>query len=378
MGWGYLGGEGTRMKRSPEVVVVGAGIVGAAIAWSLSQAGARVTVVDSGRSAGGIATPASLAWINATCGNPQPYFDLRMRAIEGWRRWSNDMPQLDIRLTGGLFWELSGAELEAYIAEHAGWGYMIRLIERDEIRILEPGLHHPPQYAALTEDEGSVEPAHAARTLLEMSGAQVLTNTHVGGFCFESGRVCGVMTNVGSIDADATVIAAGSGTAALLACCGIDFTLDTPEGLLVTTEPVDRKLISRVIVTPELHVRQRADGALVAGADFSGRHDNARPDNIVQTLIRRMHSLLGDNPPLVSARNTVAGRPTPKDGFPALGAIPGMEGLHVAVTHSGVTLAPVIGEMLAASILNNKNDPQLKRYAIGRFLGGHEDAGAGS
>ncbi len=366
------------MKRSPEVVVVGAGIVGAAIAWSLSQAGARVTVVDSGRTAGGIATPASLAWINATHGNTQPYFDLRMRAIEGWRRWSNDLPQLDIRLTGGLFWELSGAELEAYIAEHAGWGYMIRLIERDEIRILEPGLHHPPQYAALVEDEGTVEPAHAARTLLELSGAQVLTNTHVGGFCFESGRVCGVMTNAGSIDADETVIAAGAGTAALLACCGIDFTLDTPDGLLVTTEPVDQKLISRVVITPELHVLQRKDGTLVAGADLSGKHDEAKSDNTAQSVIRRMHALLGDNPPLVSARHSVAGRPTPRDGFPALGAVPGLEGLHVAVTHSGVTLAPMIGEMLAASILKDRIDPHLKNYAIGRFFGGADDAGTGS
>ena len=357
------------MPSGREIVVVGAGIVGAAISWCLARAGARVKVVESSRHAGGLATPASFAWINAANGNPKPYFDLRMRAIEDWRRWSRDMQQLDVSLSGGLSWELSGPELEAYIGEHAGWGYLIRLIERDEIRVLEPGLVYPPRYAALVEDEGSVEPAHAARTLIGLSGAEIATNTHVGGFEIESGRVTGVKTNAGILDADAVVIAAGLGTPALLACCGIEFSVDTPESLLIETEPLDHKLLSRVILTPELHIRQRSDGSLIAGADFPDDFDFTKPDGAINALVQRIQSLLGSELPISPSSLSVGRRPIPTDGFPALGPVPGLEGLYVAVTHSGVTLAPVIGDMLASLILEDETDPFLERYAFARFVG---------
>ena len=60
------------------VIVIGAGIIGAAIAWHLAKAGAVVTVIDEGKP-GGVATPNSWGWINASWGNPEPYFRLRMR-----------------------------------------------------------------------------------------------------------------------------------------------------------------------------------------------------------------------------------------------------------------------------------------------------------
>ncbi len=67
------------------IVVVGAGIIGASIAWHLTRAGARVTILAAG-DPGGLATPASFAWINASSGNPKPYFDLRMRSMAEWTR----------------------------------------------------------------------------------------------------------------------------------------------------------------------------------------------------------------------------------------------------------------------------------------------------
>jgi glycine/D-amino acid oxidase-like deaminating enzyme len=65
----------------PHVLIVGAGIIGASIAWHLVRAGARVTVTDAGEP-GGIATRNSWAWINASWGNPEPYFRLRARAMD--------------------------------------------------------------------------------------------------------------------------------------------------------------------------------------------------------------------------------------------------------------------------------------------------------
>ncbi|MDA4630152.1 FAD-dependent oxidoreductase, partial [Escherichia coli] len=72
------------MAKQKHVIVVGAGIIGASIAWHLARQGAAVTVVAE--QSGGVATPASFAWINASWGNPEFYFRFRRYAMEGWQR----------------------------------------------------------------------------------------------------------------------------------------------------------------------------------------------------------------------------------------------------------------------------------------------------
>ena len=92
------------MAQAPEVVVVGAGIVGASIAWHLTAAGAAVTVIDAVEP-GGIATAGSFAWINASWGNPEHYFRLRMHSMAGWRRLAEAVPAVPIAWVGGLCWD---------------------------------------------------------------------------------------------------------------------------------------------------------------------------------------------------------------------------------------------------------------------------------
>ncbi len=60
--------------------------------------------------------------------------------------------------------------------------------------------------------------------------------------------------------------------------------------------------------------------------------------------------------------HSIGYRPTPADGFPAVGRPRGREGLYVAVSHSGITLAPAIGLFAADEILNGQRDPLLAPY----------------
>ena len=131
------------MAEHPNVLIVGAGIIGASIAWHLCRGGARVTVIESG-TPGGIATRRSWAWINASRGNPEPYFRLRMRAMAEWRRLEQELPELRVSWSGGLIWDMAPAELDAYAAEHGAWGYGIRHVDRAEITRIEPALAEPP------------------------------------------------------------------------------------------------------------------------------------------------------------------------------------------------------------------------------------------
>ncbi len=100
------------MSNAKEVIVIGAGIIGASIAWHLAKAGAQVTVIaDSG--AGGVATPNSFAWINASWGNPEIYFRLRTRAMAEWTRLAKDLPGLPLAWCGSLCWDMPVDRLEA-------------------------------------------------------------------------------------------------------------------------------------------------------------------------------------------------------------------------------------------------------------------------
>ena len=119
------------------IVVVGAGIIGASIAWHLTRAGARVTILAAG-GPGGLATPASFAWINASSGNPKPYFDLRVRSMAEWTRLAREVPAIPLNWCGSLCFDMPRAELEAFATEHGGWGYGIRAVGRDEAALIEP------------------------------------------------------------------------------------------------------------------------------------------------------------------------------------------------------------------------------------------------
>lgn len=144
----------------PHVLVVGAGIIGASTAWHLARAGARVTVVDSAKP-GGISTRNSWAWINASWGNPEPYFRLRRQAIREWHRLEREVPEVRVAWVGSLLWELPPDRLRSFQLAHTAWGYDVRLVDRADVQQLEPYLAHPPEMAVHAPTEGAVEPLAA-------------------------------------------------------------------------------------------------------------------------------------------------------------------------------------------------------------------------
>ena len=121
------------------IVVVGGGVIGAALAWSLARRGAAVTLLERDRPAAG-ATGRAFAWIG--------HGHLGPLAREEWRRIGPSLPGLAIDWCGALTWGADPAESEYLVAEREGAGQGIRLVEGDEIRRLEPGLEAVPPLAA--------------------------------------------------------------------------------------------------------------------------------------------------------------------------------------------------------------------------------------
>ncbi|TIS56119.1 MAG: FAD-binding oxidoreductase [Mesorhizobium sp.] len=356
------------MTAAHEVIVIGAGIIGASIAWHLAKAGARVTIIDDS-GAGGVATPNSFAWINASWGNPEKYFRLRTRSMAEWTRLAKDLPGIPLAWCGGLCWDLPAAELEAYAAEHSAWGYGIERVDRAQAGLIEPNLTELPDFALYVAEEGVAEPVATTQALLadaERLGARVLTGTAVTALTQINGMLTGVDTSGGRIAADEVVIAAGAGSAAIAATAGIKLPIETPPGLIVHSRPY-KKLLNGLVIGDRLHMRQTAERRIIAGSDFGGADPGMDAEATARDLFSAMKAMLRGADGLELDFHTVGYRPTPIDGFPIIGRAEGASGVYVAVMHSGITLAPAVGLFAAREILDGARDPLLAPYGLERF-----------
>lgn len=356
------------MARAPKIVIVGSGIIGASIAWNLARAGARPIVIEAGQ-AGGLATRSSWAWINASWGNPEPYFRLRHRSMALWRELEREVPAITVAWGGGLIWDMPPDELDAYARQHSAWGYGVTRVDRAAAQRIEPQLVFHPEQAVHVAEEGAVEPLTATLALLAAAknlGAEVMTQRQVHALVERAGKVVGVQTEGSFIEADEVVLAAGVGTTALAAPLGVRIPLNAPPGLLVVSKPSSR-LLNGLVMAPEMHLRQTADGRIIAGDDFGGSDPGQDAAAAAQALFGQLKSLLRSGETLEFDHYSLGFRPTPGDGFPAIGRPRGIAGLYLASMHSGITLAPVVGSFTTTEILTGKRDPLLAPYGLERF-----------
>ncbi|MEQ1952533.1 FAD-binding oxidoreductase [Mesorhizobium sp. CN2-181] len=348
------------------VLVVGAGIVGASVAWHLAKAGCAVTIVDAGEG-GGLATRHSFAWINATWGNPEFYFHFRRRSMAGWRRLESEIPGVAVNWCGGLTWDIPAEDFDRFEAEHTRWGYGMRRVDVAEALRIEPGLRMPPEQALFVAEEGMVEPVEAARAMLAAAGGKAMMGTRVVSLVTRGGKVAGARIADGTVvEADETVIAAGTATQNLLETIGVPLRMITSPGLIMHSTVAPQRLLNGMVFAPQCNARQTREGRLIAGSDFAGADPKGEEERMARELLARVKALVRGAEDLDVGFITVGHRPTPADGFPAIGRPDGVEGLYVTVMHSGVTLAPIVGELVAREIAEGIRDPDLAPYDPGR------------
>jgi len=354
--------------KGPKVIVIGAGIIGASIAWHLTKAGARVTILDA-IEPGGVATPNSFSWINSNYSFDRDYFVLRHHSMGEWRRLFDALPQLPVSLSGSIYLPEPGINLEEFVARNAAWGYRIELIDGKRLKRLEPNLAMAPDIAAHALDEGAVEAEEVAKILAASAvdeGAVLREGAAVDGLALEDGRVTGVRAGEEIITADEVVVAAGVATPGLVREAGYELPLTTPPGLLAHTSPVSR-VLNGLVLSDGLHMRQKANGQILAGADFQGTRLSDDPESGGEELMRRLRAALNTGEPLTLDRTTTGYRPTPGDGLPVIGRAPGISGLYVAVMHSGVTLCPAVGAMVSEELLAGHRHDLLAPFSPERF-----------
>jgi glycine/D-amino acid oxidase-like deaminating enzyme len=356
------------------VVVAGAGIIGASIAFHLARRGAAVTLVEKGEPAGG-ATARSFAWINATFSKqPWAYFLLNRLGIEAWHALEGQM-QGDLGLSwgGSVEWYADAepaAALRDQVRRHQAWGYATRLVDAAELARIEPRLRPGPVVtAAFSECEGHVDPVHATRRLIEAAaaaGATLRTRVELTGFDARGGVLRAVDTSAGKIEAERVVLALGVDTPRVAALAGLRVPLLDSPGTLVHTPPLPPS-IGRVVLAPAAHMKQKGDGRIVLGRNFGGTPGSDATREAAERLLK---DAAAHYPALADAgieALTVGWRPLPQDELPIVGAPAAAPWAYLAVMHSGVTLAPLVGRLAADELLDGVRSELLEPFRLARF-----------
>jgi glycine/D-amino acid oxidase-like deaminating enzyme len=351
-----------RASAATDVIVVGAGIVGASVAYHAARRGASVVLLDRREPASGV-TGDSFAWIRGPGGAVDGSTPLRQAVLDDWARLERDVPGIRVRWSGSLTW---GGQALSNMGE---LGSNERVVEADEIARLEPNLRSPPHRAVLRPTDGAIDAVAVTRALVDAArrnGAHVRVAEAVRRLRVQNRAVVGVETSTGSIASRAVVLAAGVDVVPLCAAVDVDLPVAASPAVLMRFN-APPGLVRTLVSSPEVEVRQTTDGLLLAAEEYTGEVDHNDLQRSARATLERLEQTFtgAHDVRLVEARLGV--RPMPVDGLPIIGPLPDRPGGFVAVMHSAVTLAPVAGRLVAAEVLDGLNPRELQHVRPQRF-----------
>lgn len=349
-----------------KVLIIGAGILGASLAFRLTRAEAEVTVLDAAAPAS-CASGRNFGWINASFYLTPAHHALRVQAMAAHHRLAADLPNAGHIWQGALWFEEAGQGMDSLHTELTALGYPVDILSKRQIALREPCLQSPPEHALHFPSEGAVDAAHLTRALLAASNAKLLSGIAAKSLIAKGDQITGVRSAIGPMLADHTVLAAGTATPALLQTIGLDLPMHPRPGLLLRTNPADFRL-NHILVSPHQEIRQLPDGSLLAPCAANHQADAAETipnrEAAIAATLANLRALFGAQ---ISQSETLLGhRPYPADGLPVLGQL--TQGLSLAVMHSGVTLAPLAAEALSAEIMGQGAHALWSDYQPARLL----------
>lgn len=229
----------------PDVVIIGAGIVGAAVAFFAASAGLSVTVVERGSIASGTTSrcEGNLLVSDKEVG---PELELALHSQRIWRgELAEHAARWEFESKGGLVVAATApgkAALDSLAVHQRGLGIRADDVPDSEaLRGIEPYLNPELVGGVFYPDDAQVQPVLAAHHLLRLArdrGARLVTNTEVTGIRIERGRAVGIQTRDGRIDAGAVINCAGPWAGDIAALAGVSVPVLPRRGFVLVTEPV--------------------------------------------------------------------------------------------------------------------------------------------
>lgn len=366
------------------MVVIGAGIVGAACAFAAARAGLRVAVLDRGPVIGGT-TGAGEGNILVSDKGPGAELDLAVLSSTLWRQFGAEHGDaIEYEPKGGLVVAGSEADMEAlrrFAGEQRTSGVQTQVVAADDLAELEPHLAPGLAGGVRYPQDAQVQPVLAAALLLRLArahGATVHPDTPVTALRRDRhGRVIGVSTPDGTIPAGSVVNAAGVWAGQVADLAGVRMPVLPRRGCILVTQPLPPIVRHKVYgagyttdvmsdsadlqVSPVIE-GTRAGTVLIGASRERVGFDRAMPMPVLARLARYATELFPVLADVSVIRAYLGFRPYLPDHLPALGADPRVPGLLHACGHegAGIGLALASGHLIGQVLTGA--DPTLDLY----------------
>lgn len=355
---------------SAKIVVVGGGLVGAAIAYGIARENGGVVLLDQGD----LAYRASrgnfgLVWVQSKGGKQPRYARWSKQAVSIWQSFSDEL----LALTGvdcglkqpGGFWigfsdkEVAAREeLLAKIDREAG-GIPFTMMDPAELRQHLPGLGPNVAGGSFCELDGHASPLrllHALHLGIQSKGGEILNSVDVTEVSFDENRSeFDVRTKGGRVwTCERLVLAAGLGNATLAPMVGLPAPVFPERGQVLITER-----LKPFLDYPTNKLRQTVEGGVQIG---STSEDTGTDDRSTTEAIEKLARRAVETFPIIGEANLVrawgALRVMTADGFPIYQASETCPGAFVVTSHSGVTLASVHSMVIGPWVAGKTDIPE--------------------
>lgn len=364
-----------------DLLVIGAGIVGAAVAHYAAGAGLRVTVVDRGGVAGGT-TGAGEGNLLVSDKQPGPELALAQLSTGLWRDLADQLgPVIEYEPKGGLVVAAGQAQLATLnrlAAKQSAVGVSTEAVT--DLAAYEPHLASGLAGGVFYPQDAQVMPALAAAALLRHRRITVrLGVTVTGTLTSYSGRLIGVTTTDGHYSCGTVVNASGPWAGELSQVLGAPIPIGPRRGFVLVTEPVPKLVRHKVYTCDYVDdvasdasglqtspvVEGTAAGPILIGA--SREHvgfDSSTSVPVLRSLAAGAVRLFPKLAQVSVMRAYCGFRPYSPDHLPVIGPDPRIPGLWHATGHegAGVGLAPATGHLIVQSITEGNPDMDISAF----------------
>jgi glycine/D-amino acid oxidase-like deaminating enzyme len=356
------------MHETADVVVIGAGVNGASLAYHLAMSGVRKVLVLEKQVAATGATGLSSGLVRMHYAN-EVEARLALNSYAYFRNWSDMIGgECGFRETGFIrtVAHKNTEKLRANVAMLQRIGVETYLITPDELHDLAPLIWAEDiLLAAYEPHSGYADPTATTLSLLDAArqhGVQLLQHIEAQGFITQGERVLGVRTSEGVIEAGTIVCATGAWTMALLTKLGLRFPVwNVRHQVAILQRPAEAQADHMTYIDGVLDVYYRPDspgltlvggGAMEPGVDpdhFERNADASFVEEIAEKVSRRMPAM--ENATYIRGWSGIFN--ISEDLHPLLGPVPGYENLYAifGCNGTGFKIAPAVGKALAEQII---------------------------
>jgi D-hydroxyproline dehydrogenase subunit alpha len=373
-----------------DVAIVGAGVVGSALALELARGGRSVVVLDrhepnvqaSGANAGSLHVQLLSFDFGAKARNGgRPAADVLRIAPASIALWKDLERQsgesFEIKAAGGLMVGETAAEMEFLRRKtelERSYGIDSNVIGANELRALEPNLAPRFAGAALCRDEGKINPLTATLALVRMAraaGVRFESFAGVTGIVGDGGR-WSVETEAGTVRASSVVNCAGGWASRIAAMAARPIPVQGAPLQMIVTE-AGPPLVSHLIAHGGRHLslKQADTGGLIIGGAWPARLDPVSGASHVEMASIEGNAWVAKHVLPAASRLRIlrvwAAMNIDIDGAPILGEMPGVPGFWNCVTSNGYSLAPVVARITADLMLRGRSDHAHEAFHLDRF-----------